>query len=198
VVPAVDFIDAMMAVMRRRYYVALLSAAELYGASHQRPQVFQVMVDRPVADRDLGRVRLRFYTHSRITAVPTLSRNTATGQVRVSTPAASCLDLATRPNDAGGMNNVATVIAELVEESALTAQAIVEAAGAYPTASLRRLGWLLDHVEAGLDTGVLQAALTPDEPGQRAVTLLDPAGPRRGHGDRRWGVVENVDVEPDL
>ena len=59
---ALDFIDALMGAFGRRYFVALLSAAELYGAANQRPQVFQTMVDQPVEDRDFGRVRLRFYT----------------------------------------------------------------------------------------------------------------------------------------
>ena len=30
------------------------------------------------------------------------------------------------------------------------------------------------------------------------VALLDPSGPRRGHGNTRWGLVENAAVEPDL
>src|SRR5207244_1004210 len=81
VVPAMDFIDQMMAAADRSYYVALLSAAELYGAAHQRPQVFQVMVDRGFADRDFGRVRLRFYTNTRLRQVPVQLRNSATGQV---------------------------------------------------------------------------------------------------------------------
>ena len=33
------------------YYVGLLSAAELFGAAHQRPQVFQVVVDKYLPDR---------------------------------------------------------------------------------------------------------------------------------------------------
>src|ERR1035438_10180284 len=43
------------------YYVALLSAAVYHGASHQAPQVFQVMADGRVLDRAIERVRPRFY-----------------------------------------------------------------------------------------------------------------------------------------
>lgn len=53
-VPDAHFIDDLMAFLSRRYYVALLSAAELHGAAHQAPQVFQVMVDRHLRDRDVG------------------------------------------------------------------------------------------------------------------------------------------------
>lgn len=197
IVPGLDFIDAMMRTLDRRYYVALLSAAELHGASHQRPQVFQVMVDRPVAGRDLGRVRLRFYTNRKIADLPSQTRNTATGQARVATPAVTCLDLASRPNDAGGLNNVATVLAELVEETSLTGNDLARLARFYPPATLRRLGWLLDEVGGDIDTDVLHVAVATGTEG-RARTRLDPAGPRRGTSDPHWRVIVNTDVEPDL
>lgn len=197
VIPGLDFIDAMMRTLNRQYYVALLSAAELHGASHQRPQVFQVMVDRPVAGRDLGRVRLRFYTNRKLADLPSQTRNTATGQARIATPAVTCLDLASRPNDAGGLNNVATVLPELVEETGMTGDELAALAHLYPPAGIRRLGWLLDHVDADVDTEILLATVAASTQG-RARTGLDPAGPRRGRSDSRWGVIINTDVEPDL
>ncbi len=199
VVPALDFIDPMMQMMRRRYYVGLLSAAELHGSSHQRPQLFQVMVDRVVADRDFERVRLRFYSHTRLGSIPVQQRNSATGQVRVSTPEATCLDLVTRPGEAGGLSNVATVVSELAGESGLETADLVGVAQHYPMASLRRLGWLLEYVEAPIDVEPLRRAISAQEPQRRRpVTLLDPAAPHSGHGDQRWGVVVNMEVEPDL
>jgi predicted transcriptional regulator of viral defense system len=194
VVPALDFIDPFMAELHRRYYVSLLSAAELYGAAHQRPQVFQVMVDRRVADRDIGRVRLRFYSRTRIDQVPTVSRNTATGQARIATPAATALDLANRPLDAGGLSNVATVLTELVEEPRLTVSELLAAAPAYPAASLQRLGWLLDRIDAPLDLARLADVVRTH---LASGVALDPSQPRRGRKHPRWGVVENADVEPD-
>lgn len=197
VIPGLDFIDAMMRALDRHYYVALLSAAEQHGAAHQRPQVFQTMVDQPVSGRDLGRVRLRFYTNRKIAELPTQVRNTATGQVRVATPAVTCLDLASRPNDAGGLNNVATVITELVDETELTGDQLADLAHLYPPASLRRLGWLLDHMNSEVDTELLRTAVATGTE-RRARTRLDPAGPRRGRSDPQWGVIVNTEVEPDL
>ncbi len=202
VVPAMDFIEPLMNKLARRYYVGLLSAAELHGAAHQRPQVFQVIVDKPLADRDFGRVRLRFYTRRAIERYPTLLRNSATGQVPISTTEVTALDLAARPNDAGGLNNVATVLGELAIESKLSAAALADAAQLFPQAVTRRLGWLLDCVAAEADTGELTAALEQllgqGESRGRALDLLDPAGSRRGHASNRWRVVENTEVEPDL
>ena len=197
-VPALDFIAPMMNAAHRSYYVGLLSAAELHGAAHQRPQVFQVFVDRTHGDRDFERVRLRFYTKQHIDDVRTQLVNTGTGQARVSTPAATALDLASRPGDGGGLSNVATVVAELVDEAGLDVDAVVDAADGFPQSGVRRLGWLLDLVEADVDRDRLHAWLENKSVPRRPVVLLDPSGPRRGHGNTRWGLVENADVEPDL
>lgn len=196
-VPALDFIDPMMAAHGRQYYVALLSAAELHGAAHQRPQVFQVMVDKILQDRDFGRVRVRFYSRQRLPDVPVVEINSNSGRVRVSSPAATALDLASRPRDGGGLSNVATVVAELVEEAKVSADDFVAAAAAFPNASLRRLGWLLDLVDAPVERDLMAAHLA-ERPQGRANVLLDPRGKRRGRGDKRWGVVVNTHVEPDL
>jgi predicted transcriptional regulator of viral defense system len=198
VVPAMDFIDPMMNALGRSYYVGLLSAAEIHGAAHQRPQVFQVMVDDPVRNRDLGRIRLRFYTHKHLGQVPTVLRNSLTGQVRVSSPETTAFDLVSRAHEAGGLDNVATVLAELALDARLNIDELLRVSQWYPTSALRRLGWLLERTEAPLETERLAAHLRDVTAEQRPVTLLDRSGPRRGHGNHRWGIVENVDVEPDL
>jgi predicted transcriptional regulator of viral defense system len=48
VVPGLHFIDAMMGHLGRAYYVGWLSAAEVHGSAHQRPQVLQVAVETHV------------------------------------------------------------------------------------------------------------------------------------------------------
>lgn len=93
--------------------------------------------------------------------------------------------------------NTATVLAELVQETGLDTADFRQAAAAYPRASLRRLGWLLDFVSADVDTDALADELRADDD-RRPTVLLDPGGHRRGHGNLRWGVVENADAEADL
>jgi predicted transcriptional regulator of viral defense system len=198
VVPAMDFIDPMMTVLGRSYYVALLSAAELHGAAHQRPQVFQVMVDAPVMNRDFDRVRLRFYTHKRLAEIPTVMRNSRTTQVRVASPETTAFDLSARAHAGGGLDNVATILAELAMDSRLDIDELLRVSPLYPLSALRRLGWLLERGEAPIDTERMVAHLREASPEKRPATLLDTSGPRRGHGDARWGIVENADVEPDL
>ena len=54
-VPASHFIDPMMRHLDHGYYVGYLSAAEVHGAAHQRPQVFQVITDARLNDRTFDR-----------------------------------------------------------------------------------------------------------------------------------------------
>src|SRR5204862_425249 len=54
--PAEQFVPQLMRVLGETYYVALLSAAELHGAAHQRPQAFQ---GRGAPDRSLEAHRQR-------------------------------------------------------------------------------------------------------------------------------------------
>jgi predicted transcriptional regulator of viral defense system len=115
-VPASWFVDAMTAHLGRAYYVGLLSAAELLGAAHQRPQVFQVVVDKYLPDRAFGRVRMQFVVNHHVQSLATTSVNTPTGTMRVSTPEVTALDLVSRPLDSGGLDNVVTVLIELHEE----------------------------------------------------------------------------------
>lgn len=197
VIPGLDFIDPLMHAVGADYYVALLSAAELHGAAHQRPQAFQVAVSKRLKNRDLGRVKLRFYYRAKASEVPVVLKNSASGVVKVATAAATALDLTYHPKDGGGLNNVATVLAELAETGSLTALDLIGAAHHFPVSVLRRLGWLLDLVDAVVDRDSLAAYLDRQSDG-RPSALLDPRCPRRGPVDKRWGLVLNTKVDPDL
>lgn len=190
-VPATHYVDAMMRHLNRRYYVGLLSAAELHGAAHQRPQVFQVMVERPLATRRNGRTRLSFHVRSRLAEVPTEQLTTPTGYLVVSTPEATVLDLASRPADGGGLDNVATVLVELAEEGTLDVAALVAATESSTVSALRRVGWMLDRF-TDLDVSGLRGLATASAP-----TMLDPHGGRRGSIDVDWGLIINSSVEPE-
>ena len=195
--PALDFIHPMMTMLKREYYVAMLSAAELHGSAHQRAQVLQVMVQHHVPNRDFGRARFRFFVGRHVTQVGVITKNSNSGTVRVSNPEVTALDLAARPLDCGGVSNVATVIAEIATGVGLDPTRLDTEARRYSVATLRRLGWILEFVESPFDVGKLEKLLQA-QPETRASMLLDPSGPRKGKTSRRWRLVENVAVEPDL
>ena len=114
--------------------------------------------------------------------------------MRVSTPAITALDLANRPLDSGGLDNVATVLIELIDQHPIADRDLIKASGNYPSGAVRRLAYLLETFgDVHLDELHSQAA-----PAGREPAPLDPTGPRRGHVDPRWNVRINTVVEPDL
>jgi predicted transcriptional regulator of viral defense system len=191
-VPGPWFIDAMMHHLERDYYVALLIAAAHHGASHQAAQVFQVVTDRNLEDRDFGRIRLRFYRSGLASQTPTESVNTPTGKMDVSTREATVADLVERPGESGGLSNVATVIREI---GALSGTTLAELSALRPRTHARRLGWLLDRCRDDVALDPLRSLAMADK---GKPTLLAASGPGRGVTDRNWGIRVNVEIEPDV
>lgn len=191
VVPAEWFIDPMMRRLERDYYVSFLSAAARHGASHQAPQAFQVVVDRPLQDRDIRRVRLRFVKSQTIADAAREGAQTHTGTFQLATRETTLVDLAWRPRLGGGISNVATIVREMgeVDEEALARIAATRGRG-----SARRLGWLIQRYRPDLDPFWLRQVARPED-GSPAV--LVPGNPPRGSIERRWGLRINGEVDPD-
>lgn len=190
--PGEWFIDAMMRHLDRPYYMALLTAAGMHGASHQAPQVFQVMTDRPVERRAVGRVRLRFYVSEYVKEDPAVRIAVSTGYVVIGSKETTVVDLISRPRDSGGLSNVATIVKEIGE---LSGSALARIASRRGRAIARRVGWLIEEFGEVDDLEALRQAARTDlgEP-----ALLDPSGPRRGRADHKWALRLNKDVVPDV
>ncbi len=192
VTPGAWMIDDTMRHLGRDYYVSLLSAAEMHGAAHHAPQVFQVLVGIQTADRDIGRVRLRFVLDAHLDNGAVETRGVPTGTVRVGTREQTAVDLVAHHRHAGGWSNVATVLGELER---LDGGELARLAGHRPLAQARRLGWLLDRFAAGIDTDPLASlACRPTA----LPTPLEPAAARAGELNERWALIVNADVQPDL
>ncbi len=179
----------------RPYYVGILSAASLYGAAHQQPQEFQVVTDIPQRPMMAGRSRIRFMVKSNLERTPAREIKTETGTMRVSMPEATALDLLRYVRAAGGLNNAATVLAELAES--VDGRKLVEAARADgEIAYAQRLAYILDLVGAGERTKHLERWITKLNPRN---TPLKRGEPLKGCPvDRRFRVVVNFAVEADI
>lgn len=191
VVPATQFIDPMMKHLDVDYYVAFASAAQWWGAAHQAPQTFDVVTSRPVLDRDLDRVRLRFHTSTRIDDDEVRRVAGPRTMINVASPNLTAVDLVSRPKLAGGLSNVATILAEL---SNLDGSRLAELAARRSRSDARRLGWLLDLARDDVNLESLHRLARPDV-GQ--PSLLAVRGERVGDRDERWGVLVNATVELD-
>ena len=192
--PPEQFIPQLMEHLGEPYYVALLSAAEIHGAAHHRPQRFQVMVAknrRPIA---CGQIRVQFVARKDLEQTAVIEKNTPRGRMRVASPEATALELVGYADRCGGLDNVASVVADLVE--ALDSSKLVAAARLCPIAWVQRLGYLLDEVEHGQVAeplveyvrahAAVVAPLVRKRPITRAVRV------------DRWKLAVNAKLEPDL
>ncbi|MGI5187469.1 type IV toxin-antitoxin system AbiEi family antitoxin domain-containing protein [Promicromonospora sp. CA-289599] len=192
--PGIEIVAAMMDYADARYYVGWLAAAELHGAAHQAPQVFQVATSKGLRGRQVGRTRFEFLTRSAVMRVPIERRVTRTGVVQISTVHTTMLDIAADVQAAAGMDNAATVIAELAEQDSFDPGTLVEVAREYPAAALQRIGWLLERF-GDTALGPVADAVRERAGGQ---ARLDPTRGKVGPLDGRWNVRLNTTVEPDL
>lgn len=193
--PPVWYIDKLMAYQKTDYYVALLSAAEVHGAAHQRPQEFQVMSARQLRPIQVESQRISFYRKWNLSETPVVQSKVPTGYINVSTPEATAYDLVRYFKEVGYLSNAATVISEL-SESMTAARLIAAGRKGVELAVLQRLGYLLeilgkDNLAAGIDR-----LLSEREP---RITVLRPdLGAADAVLSRRWLLYVNDQVEPDL
>jgi len=90
---------------------------------------------------------VRYVARKRLKEVATRNFNTPRGEIRVSTPEATAVDLAGYPQHAGGLGNVATVLTELADS--INPQLLPQAAATAPLPWAQRLGYVLQFVGAG-------------------------------------------------
>jgi predicted transcriptional regulator of viral defense system len=200
--PPSGYIDALMRHEGRPYYVGLLKAAELHGATHQAVMEFQVVTDKRMPKIRAGRSSVVFYYRKDMDAVAAglEDRKTDTGRMRVSCLELTMLDLLRYPHAGAGFDNIATVIADLGGQ--VDPERLATLSGAFERSVRQRLGHMLDQLGHHERTGPLFEAVSQDtplpwielEPSQAADPDLAPA--RTGR-DERWHVAIRRPPEPD-
>lgn len=190
--PASWFIHDLMAAMKLPYYVGLLSAAGLHGATLQQPQEFQVVTDRSVRAILAGRQRLRFIASKYIQQASTANVKTPTGSMRVSTPETTVVDLVRFSKAAGHLDHVAEVVAELSPSlSPAKLLSAVRLVGDVP--NTQRLGYILDLIHARRLADPIRAWVKRQD--SRPVPLRSGRSIRDAEENRRWRVLVNEPLE---
>ncbi len=157
--PPAWYIDALMRREGQAYYVGLLKAAELHGATHQAVMEFQVVAAKRLPRIRAGRSMIVFYFRKDMEAVTAgiEDRKTDTGTMKVSSAALTALDLLRYPQASGGMDSVATVLSDLGRRIDREQLAALSAVVERPV--VQRLGYLLDHLGHDELTGPMQESL---------------------------------------
>ncbi len=192
------FLDAFMKELDRPYYLALLNAAAYHGASHQQPQEFFVVTGFPVL-RPMQKkgVKINYISKKEIPSPLLATIKTETGYLKISNPALTATDLIQYAKRIGGMNRVATVLAELTESiqpDAFDTNLLQHV----PVTALQRLGYLLDKIfdKQTLANALYQALKKNNSPLFRIP--LKASAPEKGFSaDDRWKVIINTTIELD-
>lgn len=196
------FIDNLMQHLKVPYYVGLLTAATMHGAGHQQPNVFQVMTSKTVRPINVGSIAIDFICNNLLEKTPIEKVQTPTGYMNISTSEATAYDLIKYLPLVGHINNVATILIELVEK--LQEDKLVEIAqNIAPVRSIQRLGYVLDYINSGTNTDKLaqlilkkRAQYIPLIAGKK--NEIEPTFANKDNKNKRWKILVNETIEPDL
>ena len=200
--PPAWYIDALMHHERQAYYLGLLKAAELHGATHQAVMEFQVISAKRLPKIRAGRNLIVFYFRKDMEAVKAgiEDRKTDTGTMKISSAALTALDLLRYPRASGGIDNVATVLSDLGQKIDPEQLAAISVTVERPI--VQRLGHLLDRLGHGALSGPMLKALRARGPvpwteldRQEARDVDFAAEPRER--DSRWRIIVRRAPEPD-
>jgi predicted transcriptional regulator of viral defense system len=200
--PPAWYIDALMRHEQRPYYVGLLKAAELHGATHHAVMEFQVITDRQLPRIRAGRSWITFHFRKDMKAVRDgiVERKTDTGTMKVSSPELTALDLLRYIHVAGSVDAVATVLVDLGGK--IDGAKLAATAAHFDRAYVQRLGYLLDRLGHGERTQALHDHMSAAE----ALPWVELEPAKRGEGvstsppverNERWRVSVQRHPEPD-
>lgn len=190
--PPAAWIDDLMRFHRVPYYVGLLTAAAMHGASHQQPQEFQVITGTVLRPLTVGRVRVRFFFRRRMDVAAVEQRKTSSGFIPVSTPETTAYDLVRYRKGAGSVDHVATVLPELAER--IDGGKLLEVASRSDELPvIQRLGYLLERTGHPELVGGLAERVQSRKP--RMVPLEPGSSEKISARDLRWRVLVNTTIE---
>lgn len=196
------FVHAMMSFLGSKYYVGLLTAASHWGASHQSPMIYYIVAEKVIKPIDLGKLKIEFIRKSDLGKINEIKKVAGVGGYYfVSTPELTAIDLIRFPKKNGHLNNIATILEDLIEKINLQKLLNLCEKEYVPTASIQRLGYLLDIVlgyekEASILKNILEKRII-----RRIVLSISKVKENIKISDypfnEKWGIYQNTIVEPD-
>lgn len=197
-VPATYYIDQLMAYLSKPYYVCMLSAAELLGAAHQRPQQFSVMTTFPkrrvISTRN---VIIDWFYREELPEDALITKNTETGTIRISNPLLTAADLVQYQQHVGGLSRVATILEELAEQIDIKSQ-FASLASFVKKVTWQRLGYILEHVVEENELADELYEQIRNLPGSLMyMPLSTSAENNTSERNCRWKININVQIEQD-
>ena len=197
--PPYFYIDQLMEYLKKPYYISLLSAGELHGAAHQRPQRLCVFTTLPAAKTSERINPIIAWNYRRI--IPEsllLKKQSETGEIRYSNAELTAVDLVQYSHRIGGMSRAATVLAELLEctDFAKVDKYLYDFC---PATAVQRLGFIMDVIlDEQKQAKVLYKYAKQHGKNFRWIPLskrrpMKESDPRNS----RWKIIEDTQIEID-
>ena len=195
VIPTTMYLDDMMQSLNKKYYLGLISAAAIHGASHQQSMETFVITEKP-ALRSIKnqKLKINFFVKNEWMNEDIKQVKTDAGYVNVSSPELTALDLLYYVEKLG-MNRVVTILKELVE--VIKPSQLAKTAKNYsPIATVQRLGYLLEFEFGNEKLSEVIYATIADKKGVN-IPLM-PGKNREGMINTKWRIINNINIENDL
>lgn len=197
IVPPSYYVDELMRYVGKPYYVSLLSAAALHGATHQRSMQYQIMTVAPRLKKGTAKHPLLNWCYRPVIPESLLViKNAEMGILRVSNPELTAVDLIQFADYVGGYQRAATVLAELVEAIDIRR---MEAVIPYTKAStIQRFGYILEFVLGESEMAdQLYATLKKHFPKRHSYCMSTTQAPSEESLPNRWYINMNIEIEID-
>ena len=196
VVPPSYYINELMEYLGKPYYVGLLSAAAIYGASHQRAMITQIVTIGPRPRTSNKNTLLNWNYRQQIPRELIEIRNAEMGRINYSSAELTAVDIIQFASNIGGYQRAATVLAELADVIDMPK---MESVMPYTTTTaMQRLGYLLEFVLFEQDKADQLYGIMKKRNGYFNAVLMSSEHPVLEDADsNRWRVNMNIDIEID-
>ena len=197
-VPPFYFMRDLMRYLEKDYYFNTLTAAMIHGAAHQSPQKSFVTTTLPKLNTSLSsQANIHWFYRKEIPNALIREKSGETGTIRYSSAELTAVELVQYENNLGGLSNVATVLAELIE----TTDFAFASEGAFAVCNdtaIQRLGYIVEKVIGDERQGeVIYHEWTRCCPNPHYHLLSVQSTNSITHRDERWKINDNTSIEID-
>ncbi|MCK9502187.1 MAG: type IV toxin-antitoxin system AbiEi family antitoxin [Lascolabacillus sp.] len=196
VVPPIYYINELMEYLGKPYYVGLLSAAAIYGASHQRAMITQIVTIGP-RPRTSNKNKLLDWNYRQQIPIELIeSRNAEMGRINYSSAELTAVDIIQFASNIGGYQRATTVLAELVD--VIDMSKIGSVLPYTTTTAMQRLGYLLEFILFEQDKSDILYNILKKRNRYFNAVLMSSEHPALDDAEsNRWRVNMNIDIEVD-
>lgn len=197
-VPPSYFMNDLMRYLSKDYYFSTLTAAMLWGAAHQSPQLSFVTTTYPKLNTSAtSKSGVRWLYRPEIPRNLICEKKGEAGAIKCSSAELTAVELVQYEQYLGGLSNIATVIAELLESTDF-AFASEGAFRVCKDSSVQRLGYIVEKVigdERQSEIIYHEWVRSCPKPHYQKLSLRTDHVVT--HRDERWKIDVNTTIELD-